>query len=46
MKVSQGYNTGGRSDKEGKALTAPTSHEAGRARAVRELNDPRCDEGS
>ena len=38
MQVSQatkGTNTGGRRGREDKALTAPTSHEAGRARAVR-----------
>ena len=36
---------GGRSGKECKALTAPTLHEAGRARAVRELIFPQGDEG-
>ena len=39
-------NTGGRSGREGEALTAPTSREARRVRAVRELNDPLGDEGA
>ena len=42
----KGTNTGGRSAKEDKATTAPTSHEAGRVRAVRGLNNPQADEGA
>ena len=45
MKVSQGYK-GWRTRVEGKALTAATSRETGRARAVREVNIPHGDEGA
>ena len=37
--------SGGRRDKEGKAFTATTSHEAGLARAMRELKNPQGEEG-
>ena len=49
MNMSQGdkgTKTGGRSCRRSKRLTTPTSHEAGRARAVKELNNPHCDEGA
>ena len=42
----KGTNTGGRSAKEDKATTAPTSHDAGRVRAVRGLKNPQADEGA
>ena len=38
VRATQGTNTGGRSGREDKAFTAPTSHDAGRVTAVRELN--------
>ena len=41
ISVSKGTNTGGRSGRGAGVLAAPTSHEAGRARGVRELNVPR-----
>ena len=43
---NKGNDTGGRSGREDKDLTAPTSHEAGCVRAMRAPVKPQGDEGA